>query len=124
MARFILFLLLIAAAWYGWKKYPEFVDKRPGHTAVIENGATAPLMRVRVRVDGQTLVKESVAVGEKASLPFKIANDSDFQVTWEVEGRLGEHNWRGGDVFRGPMMQRHVFRIDDENQVMYSTENK
>jgi len=124
MVRLILFLLVVAAAWYGWKKYPDFVDRRPGHTAVIENGATASLERVRVRVDGQTLVKESVPAGESSLLPFKIANDSEFQVTWQVNGRIGEHTWRGGDVFRGPMMQRHIFRIDDENQVIYRTENK
>jgi len=124
MVRIILFLLVVAAAWYGWKKYPEFVDRRTGHTAVIENGATAPLERIRIRVDGQTLVRESVPAGESSLLPFKIANDSEFQVTWQVTGRMGEHTWRGGDVFRGPMMQRHIFRIDDENQVMYRTENK
>ena len=124
MARLIIFLLVLAAAWYGWKKWPEFVDKRPGHSAVVVNGATADLQRVRVRVDGQTLVKESVPIGETVSMPFKIANDSEFQLTWELNGRLGEHNWRGGNVFRGPMMQRHVFRIDDEHQVMYTTENK
>jgi hypothetical protein len=124
MARLILFLLVIAAAWYGWKKYPEFVDKRPGHTARIENGATADLERFRIRVDGQTFVREKVPVGGSADIPFKITNDSEFQLTWELGGRLGEHTWRGGDVFKGPMMQRHIFRIDDEHQVMYRTENK
>lgn len=124
MVRLFIFLLVVAAAWYGWKKYPEFVDHRPGHTAVIANDASAPLERVRIHVDGQTLVKESVPSGESVSIPFKITNDSQFMVEWQVAGRLGEHSWRGGDVFRGPMMQRHIFRIDDENQVMYTTENK
>jgi hypothetical protein len=124
MKRLIIFGLVIGAAWYGWKHWPEFVERRPGHLAVIENASTSDLARVRVVVDGQTLVKEVIPAGSSASLPFKITNDSAFDLVWEYQGRIGERRWHGGEVFKGPMMQRHVFRVDDDAEVMYHAENR
>ena len=37
MKRLLILLLLAAAAWYGWKHYPELLQKRDGHDVVIEN---------------------------------------------------------------------------------------
>ena len=124
MKRLFFLILLGAAAWYGWKKYPELAERRPGHLAVIQNASTAELVRVRVKVDGQTLVKETIASGGEGSLPFKVTNDSPFEVVWEYQGRAGEKHWNGGQVFKGPMQQRHIFRIDDDNEVIYRTENR
>jgi hypothetical protein len=124
MKRLIIFLLVVAAAWFGYKKYPEFVSQRPGHVAVVENGMSATLERVRVTVDGQTFAKESIPENGTAEFPFKVNNDSPFRVDWRVQGRLGEFTWSGGMVPRGPMLQRHIFRIGEDNQVDYRPENK
>ena len=124
MGRLFLFLLVVAAAWYGWKHYPDLLSRRPGHDLVIENAGSADIERVRVTVDGQTLVKEVVPSGQKAVMQFKVTRDSDFDLIWETHGRMGERHWTGGSVPKGPMLQRHIFRIQDDGEVMYTTENK
>lgn len=124
MKRLIIFILVVAAAWYGWKKYPELVNRRPGHDAVVENAVGATLERVRLTVDGQTFVKEAIPENDKATFPFKVTHDSSFRLDWQINGRIGEFTWTGGMVPRGPMLQRHIFRIEEDNQVTYRAENK
>jgi hypothetical protein len=124
MKRFIFLLLIVAAAWYGWKHWPDFVNRRPGHEAVIENASGMTLERVRLTVDGQTFVKEELPNEQKAVFPFKVANDATFQLTWEWKEKLGESHWNGGMVPRGPMVQRHIMQIDSEGGVTYTAENK
>jgi hypothetical protein len=124
MKKLIVLGILVGAAWYGWKNYPALFERRPSHEAVVENAGTASLERVRVTVDGQTLVRETIPAGGKATLPFRVNRDSNFEVRWEWNGRIGEHSWAGGTVPRGPMTQRHVIHIDDDNEVSYRPENK
>ncbi|MFI5372987.1 MAG: hypothetical protein ACHQ52_15655, partial [Candidatus Eisenbacteria bacterium] len=80
------------------------------------------LERVRLTVDGQTMVKESIATGEKISFPFRINNDSSFKLVWQWGNRIGEKTWEGGFIARGPMLQRHVFEVDDDGNVTYHAE--
>ena len=124
MKKLIFLALIAAAAWYGWKNWPTLFEKRDGHEVVVENGGTADLERVRVEVDGQTLVREVVATGGRSAIPFKVNNDATFVVTWQWKGRIGEFNWRGGSVPKGPMLQRHHIQITDDNEVIYRPENK
>jgi hypothetical protein len=120
--RFIVILLLAVAVWYGWKQYPKLVERRPSHEAVIENQTGTDLERIRLRVGGQTLVKEKLAAGERAVLPFRVNQDATFVLTWQVGP--AERSWSGGMVPAGPMVQRHEFVIDEENQVLYRATNK
>ncbi|OGF17972.1 MAG: hypothetical protein A2W00_12650 [Candidatus Eisenbacteria bacterium RBG_16_71_46] len=124
MKRLLLLALVAAAAWYGWKHYPEFVNRRPGHEAVVVNQSGHTLERVRLSVGGQTFVKESLPDGERAVFPFKVADDATFALSWQFADMMGERSWRGGMVPRGPMLQRHIFTIDTESEVIYQTENK
>ena len=124
MKKFLLFILLVAAAWYGWKVYPGLVDRRAGHEAIIQNQASSGLTRVRLMVDGQTLVRETIASGQSATIPFKVNNDASFALEFEWQDRMGLMNWRGGMVPKGPMVQRHFFTIDDQGDVVYHAEAK
>jgi hypothetical protein len=124
MKRLLILVLVALAAWYGWKKWPEIVDRRPGHDLVIINETGQALERVRVTVDGQTLVRETLADGETATLPFKVRHDSDFLLEADWTRQPGTLTWRGGNVPAGPMLQRHILRVDAEGQVLYSAENK
>ncbi len=124
MKKLILLILVGVAAWYGWKMYPSLVDKRASHEAVIQNQATSGITRVRLQVDGQTLVKEVIASGGSATIPFKINNDATFDLEFEWQDRAGERSWHGGRVPRGPMVQRHIFTIDDQGDVIYRSETK
>lgn len=122
MKRLIILVLFAVAAWYGWNNYRHLFERRPSHEALIENLGSAAIERLRLRVDGQTLVKEQIASGEKATLPFRVNRESSFELEWNAGGN--ERRWSGGLVTAGPMVQRHVFAIDDNGEVMYRAENK
>jgi hypothetical protein len=122
MMRIFIIILLAAAIWYGWKQYPKMAERRPAHEAVIENQTGAEIERVRLKIGDQTLVKESIANGERVVIPFRVNQDATFSLVWNT--RNGESNWSGGMVPAGPMVQRHEFVIDADGQVMYRAENK
>lgn len=124
MKRLIVLLLFAAAAWYGWKNYPTLFEKRDGHDAVVENQTGRTMTRVRVMVDGQTMVKETLPDGQTATLPFKVANDGTFRMEWEYESVLGQRSWAGGMVPKGPMLQRHIMTVQSDDEVIYRAENK
>lgn len=124
MKRLIVLALFAFAAWYGYKHYPELLNRAPGHEAVIVNRSGHVLTRVRLSVDGQQFVKERIPDGEQATFPFKVARDSDFRLMWEVEDAMGEHRWHGGMVPYGPMTQRHFIQIDGEHGVVYEARAK
>lgn len=119
MKKLILLLLVAAAAWYGWKNYPQILNRQPGHQAVIINQTGREMQRVRLVVDGQTLVRETLADNAEAELTFKVANDSDFDLIWQWSDAAGEFKWHGGRVPRGPMVQKHIFTVHGVNEVIY-----
>ena len=120
--RIFVFLLLAVALWYGWKQYPKLVERRPSHDAVIENQTSGTLERIRIKVGDQTLVQEKLATGDRATLPFRVNQDATFEITWSLNGV--ERTWSGGMVPAGPMVQRHEFVIDADEQVLYRATNK
>ena len=124
MKKLFFLALFAVAGWYGWNHRDTLFVRQAGHEAVIENNAPTSLERVRITVDGQTLVKESIPADGKAVIPFKINNDSDFRLVWQWGNRPGESNWQGGMIAKGPMLQRHVFQIDEEGNVTYHAEPK
>lgn len=123
MKNLILLIVFAAVAWYGWNHRQDLFQHRTTHEAVIENRSGAQIQRIRLRVDGQTLVKETLEDGQDAHLPFRVNRDSDFDLTWTVRG--ADRTWSGGLVPAGPMAQRHVFTIGEQgNDVTYRAENK
>ena len=124
MKKLLFFALAAFAAWYGYNHYHELLDKRPSHEAVVVNSTGHPLTRVRVVVDGQTLVKETLDRDQKAVFPFRVEHDASFELYWQYADKPGMENWRGGMVPKGPMVQRHIMTIDAEDQVIYQPENK
>ena len=124
MTRFIVFLLLVLAGWYGWHKWPDLVKRTPGHEAVVENATGLTMERVRLTVDGQTFVKELLPNEQTAVFPFKVANDASFSLEWEYKEKLGEKRWRGGMVPHGPMVQRHRMQVDGDGGVIYTARPK
>jgi hypothetical protein len=121
MKKLILFALVVAAAWYGGKRYPEIVNRQPGHTATVLNQSGRDMQRLRLTVDGQTFVSEELDDGEETEFKFRVANDSDFYLIWQWTNAPGEFRWRGGMVPRGPMVQKHRFTVHGVNEVMYQT---
>jgi hypothetical protein len=124
MKRLLIAVLVIAAAWYGWKKYPEIVARQPGHEAVVVNNTGRTMERVRFMVDHQTFVKERLDDGASAKFAFRVANDTDLGVSWQWADAPGEFTWHGGMVPKGPMVQRHTLTIDGPNEIVYQATHK
>jgi hypothetical protein len=120
MKNFLLLLLVVAVAWFGWKQLPGLFEKRPAHEAVILNSTGATVTRVRLVVDGQTFVKETLPDGESAVFPFRVGRDASFELTWQWADRVGESSWSGGMIAVGPMIQRHTMTIDADAGVLYN----
>ena len=124
MNRLIFLLLLVIAGWWGWKHGPALFKRTASHEAVVENATGGTMERVRVKVGGQTFVKEELANAQRAVFPFKVASDASFELEWEWKDRLGERRWRGGMVPRGPMVQRHLMQVDADGGVVYTASMK
>jgi hypothetical protein len=124
MKRIIFFLLIVLAAWYGWKRWPDLFRHDPGHEAVVENDSGLTMERVRVTVGGQTFVKEELPNEQRAVFPFRVTNDASFELEWGWKEKMGERRWRGGMVPRGPMVQRHTMQVDGDGGVIYTANAK
>ena len=121
----LLFLAFVGvAAWYGWNHRDTLLKREGTHEAVVRNDSGGELTRIRVTVNGQTLVKETLADGAKAVMPFRVTADSDFRLVWESANRPGTGSWQGGTISNGPMLQRHEFQIMGDGSVMYHAESK
>ena len=124
MKNLLLLALFVAVAWFGWKRLPDLFERRPAHEAVVQNASGRGLTRVRLVVDGQTFVKETIPDGEAAVFPFRVGRDATFDLTWQWADRTGESHWSGGMVPRGPMTQRHTVTIDADAGVLYTPTRK
>jgi hypothetical protein len=124
MKKLVFFALVALLAWYGWKRLPTLLERRPSHEAVVLNQTGAGLTRIRLTVDGQTFVKEELADEARAVFPFRVARDASFELTWGWADRVGENNWSGGMVPAGPMVQRHTMTIDADAGVLYRAAQK
>ena len=127
MKKLIFMAIIAFAAWQAWKNYPnlsEFLHHRASHEAVVENRARDTIEHLKLKVGSQTFVRDAIESGSSAVIPFRVDQDSEFDLTWGWRGQVKEEHWSGGMVPRGPMVQRHIFTIDDEGGVIYRTENK
>src|SRR5262245_59804334 len=105
MKKLFFFAIVEVAAWYAWTHRDTLFKREGMHEAVVVNSTGEDLQRVRVTVNGQTLVKEALPEGQKAVLPFRISGDSDFRLTWQWTTKAGELSWQGGTIANGPMLQ-------------------
>lgn len=124
MRRFLILLLIAAAAWFGWKQYGHLFQKGPTHEAVIENRSDRDMEAVHLKVGGQGFAQETLADGARAAFPFHVARDASFELAWKWAGSSEELTWSGGYVARGPMAQRHVMIVDGDGSVIYRAENR
>ncbi len=124
MKKLFFLILLAVAAWYGWQHYGDLLVKRTRHEAVIENRTGREMTRVRLSVDGQTIVKESIPDGAEAVIPFHVDQDASFRLVWQWGENSGERTWSGGMVPKGPMAQRHILTVDGDGEVLYRAENR
>jgi len=124
MKKLLFWALVLFAAWYAWKHYPEITRQQPRHEAVVQNRSGHPIERLRLSVDGQTFVRDTLKAGDDTKFSFRVSKDGTFDVVWDWGDRLGEGHWNGGRVPSGPIVQRHVLVISGDGGVVYNAEDK
>jgi hypothetical protein len=122
MKKLVVFAIVAVAAWYAWHHWPELVHRLPQHEAEVRNGGGSAILRVRLKVAGQSFVKERLDPGEKVVWRFQTIEDSNFQLDWNWSDRMGDAHWAGGGVTRGPIVEHHVLTIDGDGGVVYTAQ--
>jgi len=121
MTRFLMFALIVFAAWYGWHHYSEL--RETGSSQVIAVNHTGGVIeRLRISVGDRTVVVESLSNGATAKQPFKCDRDGSFKLVWELRGVMGEKMWQGGTFSHGPILLAHKFEFRERDGVIWSSE--
>jgi hypothetical protein len=121
MKRLLLFALIAAAAWYGWKHQNE-LRHRGTHEIVVMNNSARVLERVRISVAGQDFAIETIAPGATTRLALRSEHDGPFELYWNVHGIDGERHWQGGGFNHGPILMRHRLEFEDGDGVVWTNE--
>ena len=121
MKRLLLFALLAAAAWYGWKHHDE-LRLHGTHEIVAVNHSARALERMRLQVAGQSFAIESLEPGASMKLALRSEQDGAFDVAWNVRGMEGEKHWNGGGFNHGPVLMRHRLEFVDGDGVVWNSE--
>lgn len=116
MKRLLFFALLAYVAWYGWN-HKDTLRAGPHSEVVIENATGRELTRIRVRANGETVVREDLAAGESATLPIATGGPGNFTVLWQWADAPGEPQWNG-QVASASETSRFHFRIEGTGSVM------
>lgn len=122
MKRFLMFAVVAAAAWYGWKHYQD-LKPAAANEVVIENQAGRTLGRVRLSI-GETEYPayDSLYDGKSVTQKFPLAtNDGQFHLHWVLQSQAAEPEWSGGQVTSGPVKMRHRLQIERDMTVVWSS---
>ncbi len=117
MKRLLFLAVFAAVAWYGWQHRGLLFKGDTDSEAVLVNGGTRDMLRVRLTVDGKTYVRDVLAQGARTSFSMPVARTSDFRLRWEWQGLEGAPDWRGGEIEPGPPRSRCTLTIYDDNGV-------
>lgn len=115
----LLFLVLVAfVAWYGWN-HKDSLRGGPRSEVVIENATGRELTRIRLRANGETVVREVLAAGESATLPIAAGGPGHFSLVWQWADAPGEPQWHG-ELGSSSATARYHFRVDGPGNVAAS----
>lgn len=123
MKRLLLLAILGAALYWGYTKNWDF-GRPAGNEAVLVNRSGRDLDRIRLTIGGETLVREALADGERASLTFRQQRDGAFRLVWHAKGVVGERTWSGGHLVGGPAPSVHTFEFDAQHGVVWFAKAK
>ena len=123
MLRLLVFGLLVVAAWYGWK-HQAALRTPEAHEVVVVNHSGRDLERIRVRAGGQTVVVETLADGATVRQPLRARGEGSFKLVWSSSRQMGEREWSGGVLARGPALLTHRFEFDSQERVSWTSKPK
>ena len=123
MKRLILFVIVVAIAWYGYTHYAQLRGHGMSDVVVVNQSARA-LDRLRVTAGNETVVIEHLEPGATATRPFRGGSDATFRLGRETQVVLGEQSWSGGTTTAGPILMKHIFLVDDRGSVIWNSEVK
>jgi hypothetical protein len=123
MKRLLLFALVAAAAWYGWKDHDQW-RSRGSHELIAINRSGQAIERLRIHIGDQSFAIETIENGATQRLPLRCEHDGVFKLVWNVRGTDGEKHWEGGGFSHGPVLMRHRFEFTSGNGVIWSSEPK
>lgn len=124
MIKNLLFLAILAAAvWYGSRHYQTLMPSKSGDIVVVNNSGHG-VDRLRISVNGQTTVVESLENGATRNLSFQPQSDGMFRLVWNARGTIGEPSWSGGNASTGPELKTYRFEFRENNAVIWSSKLK
>ena len=121
MKRLLLLAILAAIVWYGWHHMDDLKGKAL-HDAVLVNHSGHTIERIRLKVGPETLVRETLADGETATMTFRGDQDAAFELVFQPKVAMsGERHWNGGTFTHGPVRSRHTFEFVTDDAVIWSS---
>ena len=123
MMRLVLFVLVVAACWYGWKHYGELRSGGTNELQVLNHSGFA-IERLRLTVGDETAVVETLEDGATANLPWVGKSEGSFTLLYNVRGREGDRHWTGGGFQPSPALVREVFEFTPDDHIVWREEPK
>lgn len=121
MGRLLVFVLVLAAAWYGWRHWDE-LRGGPADEVVLVNRSGIALERVRLSAGDFTVVAEMLEDGATARYDWHGRQDAVFSAVWNLHGRDGERTWTGGGYHASPDRERATFEFTPDGRVVWRSE--
>jgi hypothetical protein len=123
LKKLVFLALVVAAVWYGSKHYKTLMPAKSGDVEVVNHSGRG-VDRLRISVNGQTVVIETLDDGATMRVPFQPQRDGMFQLTWVARGLQGEPTWSGGNASAGPELKTNRFEFRENAGVIWSSEIK
>ena len=114
IALLVLVVGAVAAVVWG----PRLLRHPAEHVAAVINDAGAPLVQLRLRVGGRSFARDTLAAHASVRWPFRIREDTRFDLEWRRPDDPTLHRWQGGRVIHGPLVQRHELHVRDDDGVI------
>jgi hypothetical protein len=123
LKKLVFLAIVVAAVWYGSKHYQTLMPTKSGDIEVVNHSGRG-VDRLRISVNNQTIVIESLEDGATTKVPFQPKSDGMFTLIWVARGLQGEPTWSGGNASAGPELKTHKFEFRENAGVIWSSEIK
>jgi len=121
MSRWVLLVLLLVVAVYGWRRTAA-LRERGANELVAVNRSGRTVEDLRISVGGKQVHVAALAHGATVKRSLLCDRDGAFELAWRTEGVEHELQWQGGRFNRGPIAMRHRFELVRGDGVVWRPE--